>query len=409
MTNEHDTDQLEFESPTLCEEAVAAPAQEHGSNPFACPEPAPGHEQKRRFPIVRLAIFVLGFGGFAAGSLFMFFGGMGSPEAAISASSPALSSPQIIPHQAPQSVAQAPIPQAAAFPAAQPPAAIAPHAQDQGYPGYPYPAPEQPVPAPPAQAYPPAAATDPYSTQATAYAPAPGAPGAQAWPPAVPGGNQPFVQQPGPASTDVTLDPAQAPLAQEEHAAPALPATVSAPAPAVAVPAVAAQNEEILQQLREIKEGMQTTCEPDDEAAEANPKELQALAEAKDFLLKDNRDLREKNNFLRKEERKYRLMVQELETKLKEAEKAKVAAAKAPKAEKAVTAEAAPAKKTGPALPPGWEIKGMVSNFVSLENKAKLESALLEIGDEIEGVRILGINVEKNLVITSNGVATAKF
>lgn len=439
MSNDHDLDYLDDESPENIPgidmedegddedfgiEMEADPLADfsgeqetHDREPGPCPfgrrktDLIP--EKKPRLRLLRAILFVIGFGTFAAVSAYFFFTSLNPSQSArsrVTDFSPAVSSPQVAsrgtgPQVIPFAAGQGP----AQPPQTQPmPVPVAPNAP------YPPQYQQQPV-----QSAPPVAATAP---QGGPYAP-------QQSPRQVVQAQQPPVPAPVASAPGAQVQPVQ-----QQTAAYAVPPQVQASAPQAAPvsdaarvaavpipsPALAAQNKEILEKLDALTKNLQTTCESEEEdaapAAAVDPDALKSLEEDRAFLLKSNRDLLTKNSWLRREERKYRLRTKELEAKLKGREKvskkdrveAKAPAAAPVKVDKAEVAPA-PIKTGGPALPAGWEIRGLVSNFVSLENKGKQESQLLEVGDEIEGVRILGINVAKNLVITSNGVAEAKF
>lgn len=226
----------------------------------------------------------------------------------------------------------------------------------------------------------------------------------------------PMGQAPMPSAPVAMQPTAPVPPAQP------MPATATTTAPAMTTASQAANvvklapseqtSAAIIGELKALKEDMQNVtavCNdmrtPPLQAtamSEEDKVTIKDLKATQKFLADDNKKLREKNTFLRQSERKYRHMAEELKKKIVKLE-AQVAEAKPVIDEDALL----PRSSKGPALPRGWRILGMCPEFVTLENRTLQTSKLLHIGDEIEGVKILGINMAKGLLITDRGVARA--
>lgn len=255
----------------------------------------------------------------------------------------------------------------------------------------------------------------------------------------VPGTSMPYIPQPGsppPSSPQITQP---YPASTYTPTAPAIPPAppLSPVAMPVAVPHTEKLDEEaeartdeqkqLIMELRDQVANLQTavmsigdSCSPREAQAAALTAEQQQavqnltaenekLAQTKEFLVAQNKEFLDKNNFLRKSEKDKRMQVEEqqqqiaaLKSQVKELEAknnhpAQQAQVQRPKL-------SAPDSKLG-ALPEGWRIIGLCPTLVSLENPNKQITVLLEIGEKIEGVEIKGINIADNVVITSNGVA----
>lgn len=418
---EHEEYVVEAEDNTL--EDVGASGFDDETGPVMSKRqaaPEDGEEQDKpqgSSLLIKKILFFVGFGAFAAISAFFMLASGGKQATHIASSGPSVSKPQAQAKAQPgTSPSFAPAPtqqQPAPFPA---PGTNTPNSgRAQQVPSFPQagalpgmqqtqPQPQQYAPAPPQQQFQQPgqpqqgtrAMNSPMPVPTPGGGPVPGnatAPGVAAQ-----------AQQRG------TSDPVQTHTSQQQGMA-------ERPQPR----APGASEQIILKKLSELERKMeegQTACPTDEESgqdAAVDEEQVQAmqakseeLEQAKQWLVDNNRELREKNSFLRKAEKKHRLRVQKLEAELEKMRKATAQAKPEPAQVDTAKAESTQ-KANGPALPRGWEIKGMVSNLVSLENRTRQESRLLEVGDEIEGVVIKGINMEKNLVITSNGVAKARF
>jgi hypothetical protein len=164
----------------------------------------------------------------------------------------------------------------------------------------------------------------------------------------------------------------------------------------------AGQAEEIVMVLQNDIQELKESCLTDQKTGTAEEtalrQEVADLKKTKEFLLQDSKKYRGKNTFLRKLTSKQKDEIAKLKKQLAELKQS------APKSQ--AKAEQKPtAKAKGPALPRGWRIIGLCPTLVSLENREKQKSVILEIGDSIEGVKIVGINVSKNAVVTDHGIA----
>lgn len=183
-----------------------------------------------------------------------------------------------------------------------------------------------------------------------------------------------------------------------------------------------AANEELvadlMAQLKAMNKSIKETCATNGSSVnvaelETYKAQIQQYQEEREFLLKNSKENAAKYSYLRKVERKQRHANKDLAKKIEQLQ-AEIAGMREHASKTRATQQRASnavqpvAKPSGNPLPRGWRISGMCATIVAFDNPNKHESRTLQVGDSLEGVKIIAINTEERAVTTSHGTAYFK-